>query len=76
MLSLQKPIVEGKISSLKITSTSTQISIENSNYKIILLNKTNAGKISVGNYAKIYGQLIKNQNETVLFVDKIIKYDS
>ena len=72
LLNCQKPILQGKISEIKMETDSTKIYLENQT-EIIYLQNTTKLNLQSGNFVKIYGKASTFQNKIFIFADKITK---
>jgi hypothetical protein len=72
LLNFQKPILTGKISSIKIENDATKIYLENKPEIIYISNKTKLN-LQINDQIKAYGKSSKFQNKTFIFADKITK---
>jgi len=72
LINFQKPILAGKISSIKTSADSTTINIENHKEIITIQNKTKLN-LQENDSIKIYGRASLFKNQTFIFPDKITK---
>lgn len=72
LTNFQKPVASGIISNIKISDSSTTISLENNSIKFIVMNKTQLD-ILKKDHVKIYGTKQASLNETIVFVTLIKK---
>lgn len=69
----QKPILEGKVSSIKTYTSSANIYLYNSSEEIVYFDKINSNLKDKN--VKIYGERQINQNKTQIIAKKIICID-
>lgn len=72
LINFQKPILTGKISSIKTSVDKTTINIENHKEIITIQNKTKLN-LQKNDFVKIYGRTSLFKNQTFIFPDKITK---
>jgi hypothetical protein len=70
LTNFQKPIFEGKVTSIKVYTSSTAIYLESSKEEIIYFDKLPPNLQNKN--LKIYGERQINKNETQIIADKII----
>lgn len=72
LTNFQKPTIEGTISKITSTDSSTTVALKDNPIKLIILNKTKID-ISKNDFVKIYGTKQVGINETIIFVNVIRK---
>jgi hypothetical protein len=72
LINFQKPILTGKISSIKTSADKTTINLENHKEIITIQNKTKLN-LQKNDFVKIYGRTSLFKNQTFIFPDKITK---